>query len=148
MSREIKFRVWDKKKKKMYPDCHHKDDWDNNSPIYLGLEGGLATTTGEQDADFNWLEEKNFAIMQYTGLKDKNDKEIYEGDILISQYSGKYLVNFGYYADVGDEHYDGIGFYLTPIEEQYKSHQESITMTDTQSSVIIGNLYETLELLK
>ena len=56
--REIKFRAWDKDKKEMMFD------------FLLG--------SGHK----NWIPDKNKILMQYSGLKDKNNQEIYEGDIL------------------------------------------------------------------
>lgn len=59
--REIKFRLWDKEEKKMY------------TPARIFADGFTL--------DFK-SENKGGILMQYTGLKDKNGKEIYEGDIL------------------------------------------------------------------
>jgi len=68
--REIKFRLWNNDTKCMYADS------------------GLSIALGLNDAVQKALE-NNYIIMQYTGLKDKNGKEIYEGDILNSKNDGK-----------------------------------------------------------
>ena len=69
-NREIKFRAWNGEKM--------------ISPDYLiGLEGN---TSAELPSDLT--------LMQFTGLTDKNGKEIYEGDILKSEWGYSGLVDF------------------------------------------------------
>ena len=58
--REIKFRAW---------DCEQKFMIEYHSPLMDGMDINALNDTG-----------CNFIWMQYTGLKDKNGKEIYEGD--------------------------------------------------------------------
>lgn len=73
MNREIKFRAWDASGQYFKPledegDYYFRDD-DNGLCLYD-----------------KWGKCKNTILMQYTGLKDKNGKEIYEGDIVRSPH--------------------------------------------------------------
>jgi len=80
------------------------------------------------------------AIMQYTGLKDKNGEEIYEGDV-----TNHGIIRFGPYDDTS------IGFYLEDIEwctrggkRHHDTHELFAFATPFE---VIGNVYENPELV-
>lgn len=109
--RQIKFRAWDKVHKTMLGE--------------FGNGTAEVAAIGINQAMSAYLIDDNWEIMQYTGLKDKNGVEIYEGDI----------VKFS------DKHYEiyymngcFIGCNLAGDENKYYE--------------VIGNIYENPELNK
>ena len=72
---EIKFRAWDKKNKEM----HQLITW--HDPRYLD---SVEYSIGQSSKDIRSLrQDKNCIIMQYTGIKDKAGKEIYDRDLVL-----------------------------------------------------------------
>lgn len=95
-------------------------------------------------------------LMQSTGLKDKNGREIFEGDILEIQ-GIRIVVKFGSYEYIesskGNGHtfgmvYDGLGFYVECINVADPDRISPFEPKTLKESAIIGNRFENPELLE
>ena len=121
--RDIKFRVWDNERNAMF----------NSKSVDIDFfEGKIEITSDTIRYDEVYTDEiKDFELMQYVGCKDKNNKEIYEGDIVkIKEYIGQIIYSKGmFFIDVKGD------FYL-PIYNV------------SEFMEVIGNIYENSELLE
>lgn len=148
--RTIKFRAWDYKNKIMLKpgDCVDKGifpgeetRWliwaDGSLGVYSGNDGGKSGLWEHFDDE----RAKDLKLLRYTGLLDKNKKEIYEGDVVRqfipsskSYYSGEVYYSQWCRFEVGD------GWALVDGESQ-------IDDDESKKWEIIGNIYENPELL-
>jgi len=130
MNREIKFRAWDKKNKKMI--------YDDERDIDLFIDFG-GTICENECQTFSGTRGYELYLMQYTGLKDKNEKEIYEGDIVdygfkipgyTELYKGKVFFGKGMFLVDGDT-----------LNNEFHQLNKCCYLK------IIGNIYENKELI-
>ena len=104
--RKIKFRIWDKINRM----------WFKRFNVNLLNIGDL----------------QNVEMMQYTGIKDKNDNEIYEGDIVKDVSDG--IAGYIEYSDGG-------------YEIIYDNIAEKLNADEASCVEIMGNIFENPELL-
>jgi len=139
MTREIKFRAWDKLTNRMSDNFTLFD-------IYAGRDESTIPDKDNMTFYFGDNELYDIIIMQYTGLKDKNGKEIYEGDILKNTKNHNQLVEVYWEGCVVDDvkwiQWGGWGF------RKVKSDKNFLYAIYDGEIEVIGNIYENPELLK
>lgn len=119
--RETKFRVWDKESK-------HMEEVDSIQFPLKKSNGKDIIIYNSRECYYEWL--YDYELMQYTGIKDKNGKEIYEGDIVCYKYNGELI-------KVMVEFVNGVYF----AGDAFLYNKRNVAK-------VIGNIYENPELLE
>lgn len=144
MDREIKFRVWDNFYKKFCPiniDCYT-----------ITFQGDIWLISCSEYYDktcwpFARLDSDRFKMLQFTGLKDRNGREIYEEDILIEKcdgYNNLFIVEFnknGFYCLKSPNYKYRKNEYDSPLFDYCYISKNKVKLK------IIGNIFENSELL-
>ncbi|RGL39125.1 hypothetical protein DXC69_03805 [Paenibacillus polymyxa] len=125
MSRPIKFRAWNKQKNIM---CY--DNEDDSADCWDGV---FASDVSLINAYLGMSNE--YEYMQYTGLKDRNGKEIYEGDILAWQ-DHKHL-----WSTADDSFTAKATVKFDLVELKYTVGH--LSLSAKREFEVIGNIYET-----
>ena len=136
--REIKFRAWNKVTKKTYEVI--KIDFYNEKVGYLFAD---PITQGEAIGYFKF---SDIDLMEYTGLKDKNGKEIYEGDICrwrdLETFNDEILEDI--FVVVWND--EKLAWYTQ--NEDGNFGYDLYEYTDDRDLGVIGNIYENIDLLE
>jgi uncharacterized phage protein (TIGR01671 family) len=131
--KEIKFRAWDKENKIMITDIQ------NFIPLIVTNKGVLRLNPCHKENFWEFIDSNRFELMQYTGLKDKNGKEIYDGYIIqgLTTWAFEVLIKQGHTKIRWKDSDKQI------IEEDlFQSY------IDSDELEIICNIYENPELLE
>ncbi len=133
--REIKFRIWDIEDKCF---LHWKDIW------YSVVKVPPNTINNNQDKEIILpyismaiLNNKNYTVNQFTGIKDDLGKEIYEGDILGNIQFDEIPIPIG-----------SVEFYGSCFGVTIDCDPKFLILDELINIKVIGNIYENPELIK
>lgn len=146
---KIKFRVWDKRNNRIIMPRKFA----TIIPV-LDFNGNL----GVMDTYKNWhwhgiVPEYEYELMQYTGYKDRNEREVYEGDIYAMEEYRHGEKTVTYWTVIWDETEYGFSL-VANIEKSYRGekYREDVYLPlrfiDGNKMEYTGNIYENPELME
>ena len=124
--KSLKFRVWDKER-----ECY----LDETELAGITPDGKYILYIEEEEISRLEVEE-NYIVEQYTGLKDKDGREIYEGDVVNIQ-GIKYYVDFEYG-----------GFWFNNDNRKWKANRPFTHFQEINDTEVVGNIHENADLLE
>jgi len=151
--RAIKFRAWDFDKNKMFYD------YELDKPNMIDFNGNVYKTgnTGkmcEYGCSAEYINKaENCVLMQFTGYKDRNGREVYEGDIYAMEEYRHGEKTVTYWTVIWDETEYGFSL-VANIEKSYRGekYREDVYLPlrfiDGNKMEYTGNIYENPELLE
>jgi uncharacterized phage protein (TIGR01671 family) len=143
--RKIKFRAWEKSVRGLDARGMMWQSDETFKDYVVGFDGSVYekfvdSFAGQSFENYRDVSDR-FILMQYTGLKDKNGREIYEGDIVRYMLGGDWIV--------GDVRYDADSArYVKRAEKAGSSWDYKDLASYASSTQVIGNIYEDPELLE
>jgi len=151
---ELKVRVWDTEKKKMHNSIQelYFENGRLIEIIYKTWWEGTGSCTEER---CEWQEANECKIMLYIGKKDRNGKEIFEGDIVQWRALSDGAVRNDYIKGIVE--YKGDTFQVTQISEgkckiDHNDYESDVHFYDYdgpnfswENLEVIGNIYENLD---
>lgn len=130
--RDLIFRAWDKVNKKMHNDVI-PIRLQSNMPYWIfGNGSDYQGTYGDQYVVNTFIQIGEFEIMQFTGLKDRAQKDIYDCDILTD----------GAYSWVVSWNEDHACFQVTAIKNHVVAE-----VINNENMTVVGNIFENPDLL-
>lgn len=121
----------------------HENGWIYGTYLDGYIVNEVVEATNEYISLGNWFPVLENTVGQYTGLKDKNGKEIYDGDIVTTDINRPYLIvefrNGCFMFNCNDGHNDYYDIMLPILEEP---------QTTYKYGEVVGNVYENKDLLR
>lgn len=149
MDREKKFKAWDKNKKKFDENVVYIYE-----TFYYYL-GSCNESNNKNIIELEYIDnQEDFELVQFTGLKDKNKVEIYDGDIVEFTQDESYQTDCGTeyetYIDVGVIKFNETrcGYDIWVEAGEYWAEDVEDVFNYDENFKVIGNIYENPELLE